>query len=88
MPDGPTAAAARQEFRRALAAASPHVGNPASSLEAPARAYARAQREAGLRIEAVLQEAKYMLVEETGINEPVLKPRVIGWIVAGYFAGT
>jgi hypothetical protein len=81
-------AAARLELRRALAAASPHVANAASTLEAPARAYARTQREAGVRIEEVLRDVKHMLVEETGINEPILKPKVIGWTVAGYYAGT
>ncbi|HET7187479.1 MAG TPA: hypothetical protein VFI52_04965 [Gemmatimonadaceae bacterium] len=52
------------------------------------RAFARAQREAGVEIVALLSELKQMLRDTTGNDEPVLKPRVIGWGVAGYYAGT
>lgn len=60
----------------------------ATHLETPVRAFARSQREAGVDIVALLADLKQMLRDATGNNEPVLKPRVIGWGVAGYYAGT
>ena len=81
-------AAARTALLNAMATI-PETGryDPAS-LEQPVRAYARAQREAGIGIVALLTDVKRMLKERTGRNEPVLTPRVIGWTVAGYYAGT
>lgn len=60
----------------------------ATPLESPVRAFARSQREAGVEIVALLAELKQMLRDTLGADEPVLKPRVIGWGVAGYYAGT
>lgn len=57
-------------------------------LEAPVRAFARAQREAGVGIVATLSAVKDLVREGTGPNEAVLTPRVVGWAVAGYYAGT
>jgi hypothetical protein len=57
-------------------------------LEEQVRAYARAQREAGLLIEQVLIEVKGLVRDATGEHEPVFTPKVVGWTVAGYYHGT
>jgi len=57
------------------------------ALEAPVRAYARAQREASVPIERVLVEVKALVSEHMLIDTPVFIPRVVGWTVAGYFDG-
>jgi hypothetical protein len=62
-------------------------GIPAS-LEAAARDHARAQREAGLPVEKLIIQMKDAIRRETGQQEFLFLPRVIGWTVAGYFAGT
>jgi hypothetical protein len=87
MPDA-ASAAARTALLNAMATI-PETGRfDPTSLEAPVRAYARAQREGGVGIVAFLTDVKAMMKERTGRNEPVLTPRVIGWAVAGYYAGT
>ena len=63
------------------------VGLP-ESLEIAARAHARAQREAGLPVEKLIIAMKEDIRRETGEQEFLFIPRVIGWTVAGYFAGT
>lgn len=57
-------------------------------LEGRVRAYARAQREAGLLVEQVLIEVKALVRAEAGADELVFTPKVVGWTVAGYFEGT
>ena len=79
---------ARAVLLTALAAVHRSGRVDATPLETPVRAFARAQREAGVDIVALLADLKQMLLDTTGNNEPVLKPRVIGWGVAGYYAGT
>jgi hypothetical protein len=87
MPDA-ASAAARTALLNAIATI-PEIGRlDPGLLEAPVRAYAKAQREAGIGIVALLTDVKRMLKERAGRNEPVLTPRVIGWAVAGYYAGT
>ena len=58
------------------------------SLELPARAFARAQREAGVAVEKVIIEIKAIVRSETNDREVLYIPRLVGWTVAGYFAGT
>lgn len=79
---------ARAVLLAAMAAVHRNGRVDATPLETPVRAFARAQREAGVEIVALLSELKQMLRDNTGNDEPVLKPRVIGWGVAGYYAGT
>jgi len=57
------------------------------ALEAPVRAYARAQREIGIAIERVLVDVKALVSERMLADTPVFIPRVVGWTVAGYFDG-
>lgn len=58
------------------------------TMEATVRAYARAQREAGADIGRVLVEVKALVRANTGSDEPIFTPRIIGWTVAGFFHGT
>lgn len=58
------------------------------TLETHVRDYARAMRLAGVPVEKVIIEVKAMVNAETLDHEPVFRPRVVGWSVAGYFAGT
>ena len=62
-------------------------GVPAA-LEPVARAYAREQREAGRDIARVLVDVKALVRDLLGDDEPLFTPKVVGWTVAGYFAGT
>lgn len=87
MPDVPTATlrlalveALRDAYRTGL-------GVP-RTLEAPVRAYARAMRLDGVAIEKVIIELKDLVRDETRDHEGVFRPRIVGWTVAGYFAGT
>lgn len=57
-------------------------------MEATVRAYARAQREAGADIGRVLVEVKALVRANTGSDEPIFTPRIIGWTVASFFHGT
>jgi hypothetical protein len=79
---------ARAVLLAAMAAVHRNGRVDATPLEGPVRAYARAQREAGVEVVVLLSELKQMLRDTTGSDEPVLRPRVIGWGVAGYYAGT
>lgn len=58
------------------------------SLEPRARAFARAQREAGVAVEKVIIEMKAIVRAETNDRELLFVPRLVGWTVAGYFAGS
>lgn len=62
-------------------------GVPAS-LESLVRTHAREQREAGVEIGALLVEVKALVRVLMGDDEPVFTPKVVGWTVAGYFAGS
>lgn len=59
-----------------------------TALEADVRAFARSERERGADIARVLVDVKEMLREAVGDFELVFRPKVIGWTVAGFFAGT
>jgi hypothetical protein len=58
------------------------------SLEFPVRAFARASREAGIDVAEVLIEVKALVRRQVAADEPIFTPKVVGWTVAGYFAGT
>jgi enhancing lycopene biosynthesis protein 2 len=57
-------------------------------VEPAVRAYARAMREAGIPVGRALVDVKDLVRAHTGYDEPIFTPKVIGWAVAGYFAGT
>ena len=68
------------------AAAELSRGVPAD-LEAIVRAFAVEEREAGKRVEEMLLDAKALVRDTTGRDEPLFTPKVVGWSVAGYFSG-
>ena len=57
-------------------------------LESLVRLYAQAHRDAGSNIGAVLIEVKALARDHSGIDAPIFTPKVVGWTVAGFFAGT
>lgn len=59
-----------------------------AEIETHARAFARARREEGVTVERVIIEVKAMVNEIVMRHPGVFIPRVVGWTVAGYFAGT
>jgi hypothetical protein len=84
----PTAAPLRVAFARALRDAyAAGLGVP-PGLEPVVRSYARSLRLDGIAVEKMLIDVKSIVREETGQHEVVYIPRVVGWAVSGYFAGT
>jgi hypothetical protein len=79
--------ALRSRLVEALRAAHASRKGVPPAMQADVRAWARAQREAGIPVGQVLVEVKAMMREHTGHDEPVFKPRIVGWTVAGYFEG-
>jgi hypothetical protein len=69
------------------AARSARRGDP-HPIEPVVRDYARARREAGSPVTSVLVEIKALLVEHAGTDAAPFTPKVVGWTVAGYFAGS
>lgn len=59
-----------------------------SSIEGIVRLYARAHREAGTNIGAVLIEVKALVRDNSEADAPIVTPKVVGWTVAGFFATT
>lgn len=68
-------------------AAATRLGVP-PSLEQPVRDYARASRLAGVPVQRMLVDVKEAVRAITGDQDLVFLPRVVGWAVAGYFAGS
>ncbi len=63
------------------------LGVPAA-MQAQVREYARSLRLDGVPIERAIIDVKSIVKSETADHEIVFLPRVVGWMVAGYFAGT
>jgi hypothetical protein len=59
-----------------------------TELEGAVREHARARREAGEPISRVLIDLKTLVRAYIGRDEAIFTPKVVGWAVAGYFAGT
>ena len=59
-----------------------------SDLESLVRTYARAHRDAGSNVGAVLIEVKALVRDHAGFDAPIFTPKVVGWTVAGFYAGT
>jgi len=57
------------------------------AVEIAVRAFARAMREADMAIGTALVEMKTLVHAHTGHDEPIFTPKVVGWAIAGYFAG-
>jgi hypothetical protein len=57
-------------------------------METLVRAHARAQRTSGANVGRMLVELKELVRANTGDDEPLFTPRVVGWAVAGFFEGT
>lgn len=81
-------AAARLALLDAIATAHAAGRAEPGAVESPLRTYARLRREGGVGIEAFLLEVKQMLIERAGRDEPLFRPRVVGWAVAGFYART
>lgn len=82
------ASAARARLLAALHAARDARRGVPDTLQFEVRAFARASREAGLSIAELLIEVKELIRTQMGADEPLFTPKVVGWAVAGYFAGT
>lgn len=52
------------------------------------RDYAHAARLAGMPVQRMLVDLKDAVRNITGDQDLVFLPRVVGWAVAGYFAGS
>jgi hypothetical protein len=82
------ASAARARLLAALHTARDARRGVPDTLESEVRAFARASREGGLSIAELLIEVKGLVRANMGADEPLFTPKVVGWAVAGYFAGT
>jgi hypothetical protein len=80
--------AQRAAFVEALRSACAARRGVTDSMEPAARAYARAMREAGVTIGAALVDVKDLVRAHAGHDEPIFTPKVVGWVIAGFFAGT
>jgi hypothetical protein len=80
--------AARASFVEALQSAYAARRGATSQVQSAARAYARALRVSGVAVGAALVDVKRLVREHTADDEPIFTPKVVGWAVAGYFAGT
>lgn len=86
--EGSAPAPERAQLLAQLAkAAATRLGVP-PSLEQHVRDYAHAARVAGVPVQRMLVEVKEAVRAMTGDQDIVFLPRVVGWAVAGYFAGS
>ncbi|MFL5607420.1 MAG: hypothetical protein ACJ8AD_13305 [Gemmatimonadaceae bacterium] len=79
--------AARARLLTALSAAREARRGVPDTLEPEVRTFARLSREHGLSVAEVLIEVKALIRAHVGADEPLFTPKVVGWAVAGYFAG-
>jgi hypothetical protein len=79
--------AARARLLTALGAARDARRGVPDTLEQEVRTFARMSREHGLSISELLIEVKELIRAHVGADEPLFTPKVVGWAVAGYFAG-
>ena len=87
MPDE-TLSALRASFTLALGEAYRAGRGVPPSLEQHVRDYARALRLNGVLVEKMIVDVKGIVRAETGHHELVFVGPIVGWAVAGYFAGT
>jgi hypothetical protein len=84
----PEAHATRAAFIEALRSAYAARRGATPAVELAARAYAHDMREAGVTIGQALVIVKDLVRAHAGHDEPIFMPKVVGWTVAGFFAGT
>jgi hypothetical protein len=84
--DAPSAARARLLI--ALSAARDARRGVPETLEPEVRRFAQLSREHGLSISELLIDVKALVRAHVGVDEPLFTPKVVGWAVAGYFAGS
>ena len=84
----PTGDPRRASFIDALRSAHAARRGVTPIVEAAARAYARAKRESGTAIGETLVDVKDLVRAHTGYDEPIFMPKVIGWVVAGFYDGS
>jgi hypothetical protein len=84
--DAPSAARAR--LLTALSAARDARRGVPETLEQEVRRFAQLSREHGLSISELLIDVKALVRAHVGADEPLFTPKVVGWAVAGYFAGS
>ena len=58
-----------------------------AAAEANTRAFARALRTSGVGVEAALAEGKELIRGHTGADAFRFMPSLVGWMIAGYYAG-
>lgn len=87
MPDE-TPSALRAAFTLALREAYLSGRGVPPALEPRVREYARALRLDGVLVEKMIIDVKSIVRAETGHHELVYVPPIVGWAVAGFFAGT
>lgn len=84
----PAYPAARGSLSEALRLAyAARLGVP-RTLEPLVRGYAREARVAGVPVEQMLIDLKALVRALTADHAPLYVEKVVGWAVAGYFAGT
>jgi hypothetical protein len=87
MSDDASTATLREVFTRALREAYLSGRGAPATMEPSVRAYARALRLDGIAVEKMIIDVKGIVRGETGHHELVFIPPIVGWAVAGYFAG-
>lgn len=80
--------AARARFAIALEAAHAAGRGVPDALELEVRAFARAARVAGTNVSELLIDLKAMIRDSVGVDEVLFTPKIVGWAVAGYYAGS
>lgn len=75
----------RQSLADALRAAEPATLH---GIQPAIAAFARDGRQSGMLVTDVLREIKELIRDHAGRNADVFLPRVVGWTVAAYYAGT
>lgn len=84
----PAVQPARTALALALRDASQARLGVSPAIEPLTRAYARSLRDDGVAVERAVVEIKAMVRSETGGDEAVYLGKVVGWAIAGYYAGT
>jgi hypothetical protein len=80
--------AARARLLAALSAARDARRGVPETLERDVKTFAQLSREHGRSIAELLIDVKELVRAHVGVDEPLFTPKVVGWAVAGYFAGT
>jgi hypothetical protein len=85
--DDPVRALRAELIAAIMTAHAARRGDP-RPIEPLIRTYAKSQREAGVSVALVLIEVKALLRDHAGRDSAAFTPKLVGWTVAGYYAGT